>query len=270
MSNSLKLSLPPNLDQGAILKQLGAVLDPELDESILDLGFVCSVTAESGHITVELELPTHWCAANFSYLMAHDVRQNLLSVNSVEEVSVRLKDHFASTAIESGVNAGKSFSEAFPEEAWENLEQLRDLFLRKGYINRQEKLLRHLLKAGLSFEEIAALQVGGIATDGEYFSLRESIGRRKDSSPDGAVLPIMGPGIVPAIIAQRYLERRSALGLDCSPSSPLILDLRGEPVPPEQLESFFVRSRTSRVSAEATGTLCSALLQARNAAAGGI
>jgi len=266
MSNSLKLSLPPNLDHAAILKQLDAVLDPELDESIVELGFVRSVTAENGHVAVEIELPTHWCAANFAYLMAHDLRQNLMSVNGVEEVSVRLKDHFASAAIESGVNAGKSFSESFPEEAWENLEQLRDLFLRKGYISRQEKLLRHLQNAGLSFEEIAVLQVGDIVADGEYFWLRESIGYGKDSSPEEAVLPRMDP----AIIAQRYLERRSALGLDCSPSSPLILDLKGEPVPPEQLESFFVRSRTIRVSAEATGALCSALLEARNAAAGSI
>ena len=266
MSSSLKLSLPPNLDQAAILKQLDAVLDPELDESILELGFVSSVAAENGHITVELELPTHWCAANFAYLMAHDLQQNLMLVNGVREVTVRLRDHFASAAIESGVNAGKSFAESFPEEAWENLEELRDLFLRKGYISRQEKLLRHLRDAGLSFEEIAVLHMGDIVADGAHFWLRKSMGSCNAPAPEEPVLLRAGP----AKVAQRYLERRSALGLDCSPSSPLILDLRGEPVPPEQFESFFVRSRTIRVAAEATGSLCSALLQARNTAAGDI
>ena len=46
------------------------------------------------------------------------------------------------------MNAGKSFSEAFPDETSENLFQLSDLFLRKGYIRRQERLLQNLKKSG--------------------------------------------------------------------------------------------------------------------------
>ena len=153
----LILSIPASIDREEILKQLDAVLDPELDESILALGMVKIVEGSGAHLTVELSLPTYWCDANFSYLMATDARRNLLQVQGVESVSVRLPDHFASKAIEDGVNSAKSFADSFPGEAWENLEQLRDLFLRKGYLGRQENLLRQLINAGLSYGAISSL-----------------------------------------------------------------------------------------------------------------
>ena len=257
MSNDPNISLSPTLDRAEILAQLGAVLDPELDESILTLGFVDSVIAQGAegsngsHLTVELRLPTFWCAANFSYLMASDVRRNLLMVDGVDQVTVRLPGHFASEAIESGVNSGKSFAQAFPDEAWDNLDQLRDVFLRKGYINRQENLLRNLRAQGMTNEAIAALCIQDLHLNGEscHFS--------GDEQPE--------PQGLPASVARKYLERRAELGIDCSPSSPLVCDLNGEPVPAHQLEDYFVRSRTTRLASEANGALCSALLQARQA-----
>ena len=144
MYDDVQLSLPDTLDREVIFKQLEKVLDPELDESILKLGFVKSIEVESDHLTIELHLPTYWCAPNFSYMMAEDTRRELLTVEGIHDVTVRLKDHFAARTIEASVNAGKSFSEAFPDEASENLCQLSDLFLRKGYIRRQERLLRNL------------------------------------------------------------------------------------------------------------------------------
>ena len=265
MSNDPKISLSPTLDRAEILAQLGAVLDPELDESILTLGFVDAVTAQwddgstvtaqcanrskGSHLTVELQLPTFWCAANFSYLMASDVRRNLLMVDGVDEVTVRLPGHFASEAIESGVNSGESFAQAFPDEAWDNLDQLRDVFLRKGYINRQENLLRNLRAGGLTNEAIAALCIEDLRLNGD------SCWVRRDEQPE--------PHILPASLAQRYLERRAELGIDCSPASPLVCDLNGQAVPAHQMEDYFVRSRTTRLASEANGALCSALLQAR-------
>ena len=35
---------------------------PNIDEPILKLGFVKSIEAESDHLTIELHLPTYWCA----------------------------------------------------------------------------------------------------------------------------------------------------------------------------------------------------------------
>ena len=66
------------MNRKALLAGLERVLDPELDESVLSLGFVESVTSDTeGNVTVCLRLPTYWCAANFSYLMASDVRREL-------------------------------------------------------------------------------------------------------------------------------------------------------------------------------------------------
>ena len=94
MYDDVRLSLPDTLDQEVIFKRLEKVLDPELDESILKLGFVKSIEAESDHLTIELHLPTYWCAPNFSYMMAEDTPVND-DVGDSTSVTVRLKDHFA-------------------------------------------------------------------------------------------------------------------------------------------------------------------------------
>ncbi len=41
-----------------LLEQLGQVLDPELDESILERGFVDSLQVKKGSVTVKLQLAT--------------------------------------------------------------------------------------------------------------------------------------------------------------------------------------------------------------------
>jgi len=250
MYDDLRLSLPPTVDRTAVLERIDRVLDPELDESILKLGFVESLEMDLGHLTVELRLPTYWCAPNFSYLMAEDVRRELLTVENVESVTVRLMDHFASDAVAAGVNAGKSFADAFPGEALGNLDQLRALFVRKGYIRRQERLLRSLKDAGLTFEEIAPLRIEDVRLEGSSCEVR----------CNGRLLRVG-----PREVAERYLERRADLGIDRSPTSPLVTDLRGEPVPAQELEKYFVHARTVRVSLEANGGLCCSLLAARKA-----
>ena len=256
MSNGVKLSIPPSLDRQAILSQLDAVLDPELDESILSLGLVKAVSAQRGHLTVELELPTYWCAANFSFLMASDTRRNLLGVDGVRGVTVRLPGHFAAQAIEAGVNSGKSFAESFPGEAWEDLEQLRDLFLRKGYTARQERFIRQLRYAGFSYQAMSFLKVADLRLDAGTCWVHWREGHARHGAP---------ASLGPTKVAQGYLKRRAELGLDCSPDAPLLSGLNGIPIAADQLESFFIQARTARVSAEATGSLCSALLQARKA-----
>ena len=249
MYDDVQLSLPDTLDREAIFKRLEKVLDPELDEPILKLGFVKSIEAESDHLTIELHLPTYWCAPNFSYMMAEDTRRELLTVEGLHDVTVRLKDHFAAQTIEASVNAGKSFSEAFPDEASENLCQLSDLFLRKGYIRRQERLLQNLKNVGLSFEEIALLRIGDLYFEGESCRIRRSDGQICD--------------VGEAEVARQYFQRRAELHLDCSPTAPLIIDLRGQEVTAEQLEKYLIRARTVRVSLQANGAFCAAVLAAR-------
>ncbi len=224
------------------------MLDPELDESILKLGFVESLRVQESQVTVVLYLPTYFCSPGFAYLMAYDVRRELLGVEGVQEVTVRLRDHFASTAIETGVNQGKSFTEAFPGEALGNLDQLRSLFLRKGYLSRQDTFLRALREAGLSWKQISDLRIRDVAL-GEGSCLVQCLGD--------------GPVELAADTTGRYLERRAQIGLDCSPSASLMTDLNGKAIAAERLEQHRLHARTVRVSLEANGSLCSALLEAR-------
>ena len=69
----------------------------------------------------------------------------------------------------------------------------------------------------------------------------------------------------PAETVRRYLERRAELGLDCTPTAPLITDLYGQPLTVEGLEAYYRAARTVRVSLEANGAFCRALMAARQA-----
>ena len=236
MTKHPDIRLSPPLDRDEILARLDRVLDPELDESVLSLGFVESVTGdEASNVTVELRLPTYWCAANFSYLMASDARRELAGLEGVRSVTVKLGEHFASREVEEGTGPGKGFAEAFPDSGPDTLEETRRIFLLKGYFTRQERLLRALKDAGLSFEAMAALRVADI--------------------------PSLG---VDDRIVSRYMERRGELGLDCSGEIPLIVTVKGEDIPAAELQAYYIRARTTRLAMEANGSLCSAMLQSRN------
>jgi metal-sulfur cluster biosynthetic enzyme len=222
-------------DGSAILEQLRQVLDPELDEPILQLGFVRSLHVRDGDAVIALQLPTSWCAVNFAWLMAEDVRRALLAVNGIDKVTVRLGDHCAAAQIEASVNSGKTFAEAFPGEGFGSLSALRQIFLRKGFLGRQERLLRELRAAGRSPAAICALRLSDISVvSGSAETLR------------------------------RYLERRAELGLDCSPTAPLIVNFDGSEVTVEHLDAYYRDARTVRVAMEANGSFCRALLAAQS------
>jgi metal-sulfur cluster biosynthetic enzyme len=109
MRDGVPCELPAGCDGAVLLRRLSQVLDPELDQSIVDLGFVRSLQLRSGHAEVALRLPTSWCAVNFAYLMAEDVRNALLPLEGIRRVTVRLGDHCAAAEIEAAVNAGRPF-----------------------------------------------------------------------------------------------------------------------------------------------------------------
>ncbi len=152
-----------------------------------------------------------------------------------------------------GVNLGRSFPETFPGEAESDLNSLRDLFRRKGFIRRQELAIRALADAGLTPGQICAL-------------------RPADLEPVGDLFIVPGPGgpvAVPAGPLRGYFKRRSELGLDASPAGPLFVDLSGRPFTPEALAAYLRRARLVRTSMEANAFVCWALLAARNPTGGG-
>ena len=144
------------------------------------------------------------------------------------------------------MNGGLSFAEAFPGEATGSLEALRRTFLRKGFLGRQERLLKGLREAGCSPAMICALRLGEISTQDDAIIIRQPRSEPVECG-SGATL-------------QRYLERRAELALDCSPAAPLVVDLEGEPFSPERLQLHYEAARTVRVALEANGSFCRALL----------
>jgi metal-sulfur cluster biosynthetic enzyme len=255
MRENVPCEFPAGYDGTAVLERLAQVLDPELDESILDLGFVRSLQLRSGDAEVALRLPTSWCAANFAYLMAEDVRRALLAVGGIRRVTVSLGDHCAAAEIEAAVNEGRPFAEAFPGEGAGSLEALRLTFLRKGYFSRQERLLRELRDTGCSTAATCTLRIGDVTVQGDMMVIRPP-GSAPVETRSGAVL-------------QRYLQRRAELGLDCSPPSPLIVDLEGTPFSAAALQAHYESIRTLRVALEANGSFCRALLSVRHLDAAG-
>jgi metal-sulfur cluster biosynthetic enzyme len=217
--------------EAEVLGALSGVRDPELDEPITDLGFVSELKIENDAVSVRLRLPTYFCAPNFAYLMVADARAAALSVPGVREARVVLDDHHASNEINGGVNEERGFEGTFPGETeGDDLDELRNIFRRKSFVARQEKLCRALLAEGCSPAELAET-------------------RLEEVPPSGAF--------------EKYLERRAELGLDVSPEAPLVVDSGGKRVPKEAVIEHLRFARTVRVSIEGNAHHCRGLLAAR-------
>jgi len=249
LAYTVSSEFPAGFDGTAILKRLDLVLDPELDESIMQLGFVRSVQVRDSQAIIGLQLPTSWCAVNFAYIMADDVRRALLAVEGIQTVTVQLGDHCAADEIEAAVNDGQPFATAFPGTGAADLSALRLIFLRKGFLVRQERLLGGLRAAGCSSAIICGLRLCDI-------SVRNGIVL--------AELPGAAPVEAgPAEVLRRYLDRRAELGLDCARTAQLIVDADGKTLSAEQLEQHYQDARMVRVSLEANGAFCRAILARR-------
>jgi metal-sulfur cluster biosynthetic enzyme len=122
------------------------VTDPEIDESVTSLRFVTRVEIEADtQVRIQFRLPTYWCAPNFAFLMASDMRDAVEQLPWVAGASVELLDHFSAPLINRSVALKQDFRDAFPGETEGDLSQVRRTFLGKSYQRRQELLLRHLL-----------------------------------------------------------------------------------------------------------------------------
>src|ERR1700731_3445154 len=170
-----KVELPQNRQshdrQAEIWACLQGVMDPELDESVTDLNLVTKADVDSkNRVHIEFRLPTYWCAANFSFLMADDKRRAGYALDWVKGVSVVLGEHMYADKINAGLAKGLSFQETFGTEADGNLDDLRQTFLVKAFQRRQVALLTHLIGVGHSAETIVSLtltELGCLPMDDE-------------------------------------------------------------------------------------------------------
>jgi metal-sulfur cluster biosynthetic enzyme len=215
--------------EAAVLEALGAVYDPELDEPITALRFVsgCAVSA-AGDVEVRLRLPTPQCAPNFAFLMAADARRAVGRVPGVRRVDVTLEDHYTGEEINAALARGDGFMGAFPGETSDDeLESLRELFLRKALIARQARICASLMGEGV---DVVGLHVAGLPTSPEV---------------------------------SRCLELRHHLGLGAGPDDPAFVLPNGEPLSEAQLPRWLRAARLVRTSLEANGGICRSLLQFR-------
>jgi metal-sulfur cluster biosynthetic enzyme len=233
----------------AVRRALQTVLDPELDQSLLELGFVDDVSVQEGHVTVVVRLPTAWCAPAFVYLMASDIRAALLALPGVTGITVRLPGYFAASAIEATVGRGGTFADAFPGEGSGRVEDLRRAFLRKGFLARQARILDALAQAGLEDDEICRLTVDSVALDRDPCEIARP-----------SALPLRVGSVEPF---RRYVAGMEELGFPTSAGSPLIVDAEGRPIDLAQIRAHRRWVTLVRLSLETNGTLCRALLAAR-------
>lgn len=215
---------------------LQGVTDPELDESVTELNFITKVDVDPGNrVHIEFRLPTYWCAANFSFLMADDMRRAVGALDWVEGVSVVLGEHMYADKINTGLAKGLSFQETFGAEADGSLDDLRQTFLVKAFQRRQAALLNHLAEMGLPPEIVVGLTLAELEPHG---------------NDEGGKL------------VRRYLERRAVVG-PAHPDAFAFVDAQGSRLKAGNLSTYVSGLRRVGVNAEFNSALCRGLLSVR-------
>ena len=235
MEPTQPLANQPRREQ--VYAALHGVLDPELDRSVVELGFTFDVSVVDDTATVTFRLPTFWCSANFAWIIAEDMRLALGAVPGLRRAEIRLVDHFASDRINQGIAGGLSFRDTFLGEAGGDLAELRATFRRKAFLGRMSALIEALRDLGWSDERIAAAQIGDLAKIEEQASARP--------------------------LVDRYFELRAYFGGPCQPRDAAFRTAAGEALMAAQLPAYLRDIRMTRRGVEANGEMCRILLAER-------
>jgi metal-sulfur cluster biosynthetic enzyme len=221
-----------------IWRTLDTVTDPEIDESVRSLEFVTKVDVDSeANVRIEFRLPTYWCAPNFAFLMASDIRDAVGELRWVNEVSVELLDHFSAALINRSILLRKDFREAFPGETDGDLQDLRRLFLGKAFERRQELLVAHLMLRSYTSENLTEMRLHELTA--------------LTLTPEGVGLRNL------------YLFIRRKMLPDHGADAHAFTTLDGAKLEPDQFAKHLRRIRGVRMTAEFNGAICRGLLAAR-------
>jgi metal-sulfur cluster biosynthetic enzyme len=217
----------------AVLRALDAVIDPELDEPITDLGFVHTVmVTPSGNVKVHLRLPTSFCAPNFAYLMASDAKDALTALDWTRRVVVELDDHHDSDIINRGLAADAGYRGTFGHEADHDLDELRLTFQRKAHAAAMERCLTALLRADPQRSDTALGEV-----------------RLGDLPGDATTAALV--------------RRRQDIGLSTAPDALVMVDHLGNGYASDDVPLMLRRARSTRISIEGNAHFCRGLLRTR-------
>jgi len=215
-----------------VLEELERVHDPEVDKPVTSMGFIRSVTEDGYGVVVRVQLPTFFCAPNFTWLMVDDVRRAAERVVGPGRARVDLEGHFESDRINLGMGEGRGFTEAFAGEAAEDLDALRDRFRRKTFLIRQEEVCRAAERSGIAPADLLDLDLVDV------------------TCLDLAEFP-------------RYLTTREELRISCRHDDPFLVAADGRPVGPDQLRAHRRSASVMAISFEGNGHLCQALIGQR-------
>lgn len=233
--------------QGELWRRLSRVTDPELDETVVDMGFVerAEVRAD-GTVEVDFRLPTYWCSPNFAFLMLDDMRIALEALSWRPAFRLRLHDHMFAEEVNEGLAAGRSFPDIFGELASdETLDEVRTKFRGKAFRRRQEAVLLHLRRP------LSAGAAGG---------------------GDGAVLAMDLAGLDAVAAAAtgeaatafaRYREALVGRFPDIAAGDPAFRTFEGGAIRPETLDAYMADLRAVRINMEFSGALCRGLKDTR-------
>jgi metal-sulfur cluster biosynthetic enzyme len=223
-----------------IWSALDTVTDPELDESVTSLEFITLVEVQpESNVRIEFRLPTYWCAPNFAFLMASDMRDAVTDIPWVRSVRVELLDHFSADLVNRGVALRQDFRDAFPGETDDDLSAVRKKFLGKAYQRRQELLMRHLL--GNGYEPLWITKA----------SLRELVS-----------LPLEPAG---AALRNLYVFSWRRIHAGCSEDRLAFTTVEHAALDPAEYHHYLRKVSGVRRNAEFNAFICRGLLEARKA-----
>ena len=270
-----------------VWQTIRTVTDPELDESITDLGFVQSVTItppgssdpsafDAAGVLITFRLPTYWCAANFAFMMAEDLRERVTRLPWVREARVELVDHFTADEINRGIAEGQSFSASFPTEGGGNLADLRRLFRLKAFQRRQYRLLRHLLDASHDRAEVLAMTLTQLRDltitdeDGgklrnDYLAILPEIIQRRALPASRSASASTSADTVSLQSDSEVLASPAIASITSSPPDSLAFVLpNGAALNVDHLDQHLRQLRRTTINIEFNSALCSSLLKSRN------
>jgi metal-sulfur cluster biosynthetic enzyme len=220
-----------------VWRQLATVVDPELDESVTDMKFISRVDVDASDcVHIDFRLPTYWCAANFAFLMADDMRTAVRSLPWVKDTKIVLGEHMYADKINHGVEHGLSFQDSFGDEADGSLDDVRRTFLVKAFQRRQEVLINHVIALGTAPEDICAMTIAEL----QQLSL-DAEGQK---------------------LVSRYMERRGVIEAFTDGSAAFI-SAEGQRLEAGTLGKYLGGLRRVRANAEFNGAMCRGLLEAR-------
>lgn len=221
-------------------RRLGEVNDPELDESITEMGFVeLAAVADDGGVQVDFRLPTYWCSPNFAFLMLDGVCKALDQLSWSPAYRVKLHDHMFAEEVNRGIQTGKAFGEIFGVLAGDlDLAGLRETFAMKAFKRRQEAVLRGLRQHGLTDLEILGMDLPA------YDVARFEPGEAAKQKPRYR-----------SALLERFPDRRA--------DESAFVTWEGQPIPPHALSAHLAELRSVRINMEFSGALCRGLKQTR-------